>query len=276
MRWIPGVVAVALVAAGRSNAVEAVSSSDLDAQLAHWTQLGPDVYFIVYEGDVDGIEVSEEAFVDRGLPAVGESDRFSVENLFAEMEARVSRGEVVRASFDGDFGYPTRVQADGVDVSVKSFRGATRALGCEGVVAGGAADLRWEATERVLNAGLYQRWTDESGCPIRTDVMSTFSGPDHCGWEALEFLLVGEPDGGPVDPSRMRHYVRDELDVLGDYDSIDRSRVLLAADARSSAVDTGYRRDGSSIWLDGESAYWITGTVAEEFVLDAQREILCG
>ena len=266
----------ALLVVACSAGAQAVSVEDLEDRLASWTERGPDVYFVVYEGDVDGREVSEDAFVDRGLPDTGRADRFSVENLFAELEDRARRGETVAASFDNEFGYPTEVRAEGIHVRAKGFRGEVRASGCADAPGGGATDLRWEATERVFNTSLYDRWFDQAGCPVRTDVITTFAGPGHCGWEPIEFLAFAEPVGGSVDLASAKYFVRDVEDVLADYDNVDRSRTIGLEDLPATAIDTGYRRDGSAIWPAGETAYRVTGAIAEEFVLDDPRKLLCG
>lgn len=275
MRQRAALLSVALVLVACSAGAQAVSVEDLEDRLTRWTERAPDVYFVVYEGDVDGREVSEDAFVDRGLPNTGSDDRFSVENLFSELGDRARRGEPVAASFDNEFGYPTEVRAEGIHVRAEGFRGESGGSGCADAPDGGVTDLRWEATKRVFYASLYDRWVDQAGCPVRTDVITTFAGPGHCGWEPLEFLAVAEPVEGSVDLASAKHFVRDVQDVLADYDDVDRSRTIGLKDLPASATDTGYRRDGSAIWLAGDTAYRVSGAVAEEFVLDDPRRLLC-
>jgi hypothetical protein len=101
-----------------------------------------------------------------------------------------------------------------------------------------------------LDYGLYLRWTDSAGCLVRIDVISHHRGAEHCGWEEMQFITIGEPIGTSI--------AVDDLEVLGRY-LWDPNGVLPdgpfgtdieRADLPDSAYDTGYRRGNDELWLD--------------------------
>jgi hypothetical protein len=88
-----------------------------------------------------------------------------------------------------------------------------------------------------------QVWTDASGVPVPTRTMRSYAGPEHCNWQSMTFLEIG--DGV---------YVRDPLPEVADFfDTRFRADTTLPSDA----VATGYRRDGKRLWLstDGTEAF---------------------
>ncbi len=271
-------VGVALTAAACAQSGATVDEESLAAAQALWNESRPDVYVVWYEGDVDGRERSERVLADRHLVVVGNDHRFAIDNLFEELSSRLARGESVRATFDEELGYPTEIDTDGLDVASKLFDGSSRVNGCEDATPGGPTDVGSEASERVLNAELYSRWHNEAGCPVRTDVITTIAGAAHCNWEDLEYLIIGDPIGTAITDETALNYVRDVDDLLGGFDHIDRSRTLDVDQLAAAVIDTGYRHDDSSLWLDPanpEVIYRISGDVAEEFILDADQQILC-
>ncbi|MEU9290160.1 hypothetical protein AB0D57_37310 [Streptomyces sp. NPDC048275] len=94
----------------------------------------------------------------------------------------------------------------------------------------------------------YEIWTDRDGRRVPTTTVSSRTGPEHCDWENVHFLDLG--DGEDV-----RQYARDPDGALGTelltsaYDGA----VPMPADAR----DTGYRFKDWALWLadDEETAY---------------------
>ncbi|MFN8194309.1 MAG: hypothetical protein U0R80_08515 [Nocardioidaceae bacterium] len=95
-----------------------------------------------------------------------------------------------------------------------------------------------------------QIWEDSHGHRVPQSVVSSFSGPEHCGWQDITFLKVGD------DPSRAPQFVSDdggefEGQLLAAYDGSAR----LPADA----VDTGFQRAGRRLWLaaDRSAAYLV-------------------
>ena len=94
-------------------------------------------------------------------------------------------------------------------------------------------------------------WTDRAGHRVPTTVLSSSTGPEHCDWESVHFLDMGQDED-------TRQYARDPDGALGselltsDYDG----DVPMPADAR----DTGYRFKDWQLWLtdDKSTAYMRT------------------
>jgi hypothetical protein len=106
-----------------------------------------------------------------------------------------------------------------------------------------------------------EEWT-RGGEPVSIDVISTYDGPGHCGWEKARFLVVSWPihTAGDAEP-KAAQYVRDPEGVLGQ-EALQRA---LRTDATlpEDAKPTGYERDGTALWLaDSDrqtTAYLVTG-----------------
>jgi hypothetical protein len=89
-------------------------------------------------------------------------------------------------------------------------------------------------------------WTDESGAPAPTTAIESWTGPEHCDWQSMTFLHLGEAD-----------YVRDPLpDLSGFFAEEYDAHAELPADA----VDTGYSRDGRHLWLSKDRKRAYVGT----------------
>jgi len=114
---------------------------------------------------------------------------------------------------------------------------------------GSATDLRAEPKD-WLNYGLYLRWADNAGCMVRIDVISHHRGAEHCGWEAMQFITIGEPLGNSIARDGLEErgrYLWDPNGVLPDGPF---GKEINRADLPDSAYDTGYRRSGAELWLD--------------------------
>ncbi|MDP8970167.1 MAG: hypothetical protein M3N52_06685 [Actinomycetota bacterium] len=105
-----------------------------------------------------------------------------------------------------------------------------------------------------------QVWTDREGNRLPTSTIASFRGHEHCDWQSVTFLLLGD---GQSDTFRHlsqgggdRQYVRDPQGVL-ERDP----RLVQPFDGNATlpgdAIDTGYRRAGRALWLsaDGRVAY---------------------
>lgn len=84
-------------------------------------------------------------------------------------------------------------------------------------------------------------WTDAEGLPVPTTRVASWRGTEHCGWDAMTFLVVGE-----------RTYVRRPLpelarSVVGAY--------AAGVEVPTEAEATGWRRAGDRLWLTDETAY---------------------
>jgi len=92
----------------------------------------------------------------------------------------------------------------------------------------------------------FEIWTDRDGRRVPTTTLSSSVGPEHCDWESVHFLALGEGEDA-------RQYARDPEGALGsgelltsEYDG----DIRMPADAR----DTGYRFDDWALWLTDDKA----------------------
>ena len=92
-------------------------------------------------------------------------------------------------------------------------------------------------------------WLDAEDNRVLTSIVTSFQGGDHCGWESVTFLVLGD-----------RQYIGDPRGVLADVVWFD-DHATLPADA----TDTGYRNEGRHLWMsaDGEVAYLIDSNRVE-------------
>jgi hypothetical protein len=79
-------------------------------------------------------------------------------------------------------------------------------------------------------------WLDAEGNRVPTSILTSFRGPEHCGWESVTYLSFAE-----------RHYLADPEDALRGTGM----EVPYLADAElpADAVDTGYHLEGRHLWL---------------------------
>lgn len=113
----------------------------------------------------------------------------------------------------------------------------------------------------------YRPWTDTEGCLLRIDIVAERPGPEHCGWDAADVLIVGHPLGAPyTSPDDTAHFVRDPAATFG------RPHLANGYDPDASlpddAIDTGFRRGGVSLWhVPGDqSAVWlVSGDTTERW-----------
>ncbi|MGL5824749.1 MAG: hypothetical protein ACRCYU_08010 [Nocardioides sp.] len=105
------------------------------------------------------------------------------------------------------------------------------------------AELPAEITEEMHTA----IWTDSKGRRVFTYLVSSRSGAEHCGWEDITFLTLGQPPGE-------RRFVRDttgEFSLSGTYDA--------GASLPEDAIDTEWEHAGRHLWLaeDNRTAYLV-------------------
>jgi hypothetical protein len=96
-----------------------------------------------------------------------------------------------------------------------------------------------------------QIWTDASGRPVPTTTIQAWKGPEHCDWQSMTFLVLG--DERPI-------YVREPPPSLDEYfaESYDPHAELPA-----DAIDTGFSRDGKHLWLSADRQQAFVGTEDE-------------
>jgi hypothetical protein len=89
-------------------------------------------------------------------------------------------------------------------------------------------------------------WTDRHGERVPTSSVTSFPGHEHCGWQSVTFLHLGD-----------RQYLRDPELLL-----TEQTGVSYDGDAElpGDAVDTGYRQGERELWMaaDGTVAYVAT------------------
>lgn len=106
-------------------------------------------------------------------------------------------------------------------------------------------------------------WVDGDGNRVSTSSITTRQGHEHCGWQRVTFLQLGE-----------RQFVRDADAVI----PAERLAATYQADAvlPPDAVDTGFRQDARALWLaaDGTAAYLVDEQRVERWPA-ARDRILC-
>ena len=116
----------------------------------------------------------------------------------------------------------------------------------------------------------YRTWSMANGCIIRIDVIGDRPGPEHCGWEAARVIVTGIPVGARATDDRSdANYVRDPHNVFGD--QVTASAFDPDAELPDGAVDTGFRQEGTALWVDrddGLAIYLVMATVVERWPLD--------
>jgi hypothetical protein len=91
-----------------------------------------------------------------------------------------------------------------------------------------------------------QIWTDHSGRSVPTSSIASWIGPEHCDWQSMTFLYLGNGV-----------FVRDPQPELANYfDTPYRAATSLPEDV----VDTGYVRDGRHLWLSADRQQAYVGT----------------
>ncbi|MGH2668664.1 MAG: hypothetical protein ACRDH5_06015, partial [bacterium] len=136
----------------------------------------------------------------------------------------------------------------------------------EGSVNDVATEPGWRAY------GEFRDWTTADGCLVRIDVIGDRPGPEHCGFESARVIVTGVPVGERyTDASDDAEYIRDPENVFGDAETA--AAFDPDADLPAAAEDTGFRQDGTELWMDraDESAiYLVTGTSIERWPLDPE------
>lgn len=278
------VVAVSVVVGGCGS--DGISADDLDQAVARWGADEPAAYHWRADGFVDDQSVDISMIIVGGeaesISGSGLGLDFAPDGLFAQIDAALRAGTEVRGSFDSEAGYPKRVViGDAVDLTTRDFIPIPRPAGCPSEP-GSATDLASERAEAWLY-GEYARWFDESGCEVRIDVIRQHDGPTHCGWESATFITIGSPIGerveaDGVDSGGARTYIWDPEGVLVYIDGIERDVSLPIEDLPDTASDTGFSAGEAELWLDSADAttlYRVQDGVADQFVLDEPRQIVC-
>lgn len=86
----------------------------------------------------------------------------------------------------------------------------------------------------------YEVWTDARGRLVPTRELEVFRGAEHCDWQDMTFLSLGQWD------EDVPTFVRaPDPDLREYFDEPFRARTTLPSDA----IDSGFRRDNDRLWL---------------------------
>lgn len=136
------------------------------------------------------------------------------------------------------------------------------------VTCGAATDVASEPNWRQYAD--YRPWTTADGCLVRIDVLADRPGPAHCGFQAARVIITGIPIGARyTDESSSATYVRDPGNVFGDPATA--SGFDPHAKLPEGAVDTGFRQQGTQLWVgptDRSAIYLVAGASVERWPLD--------
>ena len=89
-------------------------------------------------------------------------------------------------------------------------------------------------------------WTDEDGRPAPTYEIVSHRGQDHCDWDRMTFITMGDTSyANHIEPRMVGTFFAEK----------DQARVQLPLDA----VDTGFRLKRDQLWLsaDGQRAFLV-------------------
>lgn len=94
-----------------------------------------------------------------------------------------------------------------------------------------------------------QVWQRPDGSRVPLSLVSSFPGAEHCDWQDITFLTLG-------DGKDARQFVRDEEGIFEDLESTYTAGAQLPEDA----VDSGFERDGRHLWTaaDDSAAYLVS------------------
>jgi hypothetical protein len=180
---------------------------------------------------------------------VQDGPRSALDDWFeSEFFAQLPRSgyeEAARRDGEALFTFSTQ----GLVVSAFVVRDGTKGPGDDrgwGVTSYAACDpAEWPPA--TSDAAGIQVWSNADGDRVPTSLVHSSPGAEHCGWEEMTFLWLGE-DGADGE-----FYGTPDADLAELLQTTYAAHVELPADAS----DTGYVRDGRHLWLaaDGSAAY---------------------
>ena len=124
-----------------------------------------------------------------------------------------------------------------------------------------------------LAFGSYLRWSDIDGCPIRIDVVSHKFGPSHCNWQNVEFITISQTLGESITENRVLSPRANRYfwDPAGDYSGSGRDATISFHELAPDVLDTGLRRDGTSLWLSSSeppTMFVVENEIAQQWEWD--------
>lgn len=123
------------------------------------------------------------------------------------------------------------------------------------VAAWATCDLA-EFPDGAVEGAWQQVWQDASGSRLPTSTVMSYRGAEHCDWQEIVFLALGEEADGVT-------YVRD---AAGELDRWLQGTFSSDAVLPARATNTGYRRDGRELWVvpSREAAFLVSLTDATD------------
>lgn len=111
-------------------------------------------------------------------------------------------------------------------------------------------------------------WTNAKGKTQPNTVISSEPGPQHCEWQNVTFLSLG-----PNPSQGGKQYLRDPAGTIrAEYLATSyAANVELPSDAR----DTGFRREGSALWVTADAAYIVTPNGTERWPQTVGHGVYC-
>jgi hypothetical protein len=196
---------------------------------------------------------------DGGLESVQDDPEAALENLFTREGVswgmptegyRIERRDDHRVLFSYDVEGQTKasfIAADGID-DWKHHTG----WGIEAWAQCDPAEFPADFTDHLD----LRVWTDAAGDRVPVTQIISFQGAEHCDWQDITFLRLGEDPAG-VNRDRVEEYLRDTHGKLAEHlngEFSDHGRLP------GGARDTGWRHDGRELWLvpDKSAAYLVS------------------
>lgn len=107
-----------------------------------------------------------------------------------------------------------------------------------------------------------QVWTDQAGRPVSTELVAGYRGAEHCGWQEIRFLTLGDEQfvadaGGALSGSLVGPAYDPDVPALP-----------------AAARDTGYRRAGIELHRTADAVFLVAQQRTERWPL-AEQPILC-
>lgn len=182
---------------------------------------------------------------DDGLVEVQDSPQDALANWLEDEFApvpeggyRVERADGGRVLLSWDVGEQTKA-AVVVSDDVTDYRDET-GWGVEAWASCDPAELGGEAAAEL---GV-ELWQDPDGRPVPTTDVTSHRGPEHCDWQDVTWLRVGQD--GELDEDFDEYLSGDDDGQFADYLT---STPDDAASLPRDATDTGWQRDGRELWL---------------------------
>lgn len=195
-------------------------------------------------------------YADGGLESVQETPQQALDNWIDEESAPVPHDGYRIERIDGDRVLLSYDVDELTKVAVIVRNGITdfdddTGWGVESWASCDPAELGVDVAEDLG----FQIWTDRDGRPVPTTDVTSFPGAEHCDWQDLTWLYLGQS----TDIDR-------EFDTYlsGDIDGIFADQLTTRPDASATlpkdATDTGWQRDGRQLWLgtDPRAAYLVS------------------